>query len=205
MSYAEYVTALKGSDAFHKNVILLLADLATLVSEKTHTGKLTHLDGPENNYSVWSEDGSEYSEYRGAWVFDFDNRIRFAEVLVGTYDRALKGESHAYKAMCSQLARDPKVPLLLIYGVFEPRDTARFYNDRDARRQWVRNATLIDLHEEQSYSAISALQFDKPVTVESKEGTDSYWCEKAKFVICDLTTITDNTKLSSLADQLLKL
>jgi hypothetical protein len=201
MSYPELVPSLKSADSFHKNILLMFDDLVSMVREKAYNCILKDLTGPENGYSIWN---ANTSEHRRLWVFNHDGRIRFAVMLATTHDDHLKGNSNLFKAMCAQLERDAKFPMLLIYGAFEPRDSNRFNNDHNVRRHWGLNATLIDIREEQSHSDISQFHLGDTFMLESKEGTDSWWCEKGSFVICDLTAITDTTKLSCVADHLLK-
>ena len=206
MNVAELVPVLENIDGFYKNTLLLFKDLMSFVREKAYTGTLEDLTGPGYGYTVFHDKNEGVdSEHLQLWVFKHNGRIRFAIMLVKMSEGTLRGRSALYKSMCGQLQRNPRFPLLLIYGVFEPRDINRFRGDNNIRRHWVLNTALIDTREEQMYPEISELRFDNVFTLESKEGTDSWWCEKAKFVICDLATITDSLKLSGIADHLLKL
>jgi hypothetical protein len=198
----ELAQTLASIDTFHKNLLLLFDDFSGYVRDKTYAGTLQNLTGPENVYGVWNANESEHMRL---WVFNHNDRIRFAVMLIKVHDRHLRGNSTLYKAMCSQLGRDPKFPLLLIYGIFEPRDIRRFLGDQNVRRHWVLNAVLIDIRQEQKYPQITEFRFGDTIILESTEGTDSYWCEKAQIVFCDLTTITDTGKLSHIASHLLNM
>ncbi|WP_295455853.1 hypothetical protein [uncultured Thiodictyon sp.] len=203
MSYVELVSALKSADVFHKNLLLMFDDLVSLVREKAYNSILKDLTGPtgpEGGYWIWNANASEH---RRLWIFSHDDRIRFVVMLIKTHEDHLKGNSAIFKAMCAQLKRDPRFPLLLIYGVFEPRDSNRFNKDQNLRRHWARNATLIEIRGEQEHSDIARLHLGDEFTLESQVDTDSWWCEKGKFVIRDLTTITDATELCCVADHLL--
>lgn len=202
MSYDELLLGLGNIDAFHKNTLLLFEDFVALVREKTYKDLLKNLTGPENGYFIWN---SSLSEHMRLWVFSHDDRFRFAVMLVATRDEYLQEGQQRYKSMCNQLSRDPKFPLLLLCGVFEPRDKDRFNNDHNVRRNWVLNTTLIRTRDDQEHPDISELRFGDVLTLKSKEGTDSWWCEGAKYIINDLTSIKDATKLSEIASQFLAL
>jgi len=163
MTYADLFSTLKSVDSFYKNLYLLFDDLKDMVKEKAYTATIEDLT---DDLNCWID--AKTSEHRRSWVFNHNGRIRFAVMLVTTNDDYLRGNSSIYKAMCCQLARDPKFPLMLIYGVFEPRDTIRFNNDNNFRRNWLLNATLIDIQDDQNYSNISELNFGDMFTLKSK-------------------------------------
>lgn len=201
MSVDELVSALDSVDSFHKNAMLLFDDLLRMVREKAYADKIEDITN-EGGYGVWNITDSEHMRL---WIFKHNDSFRFVVMLIKAHDAYLRGNSATYKDMCHQLERNPKFPLILIYGIFEPREISRFYNDLNLRRQWIRNVAMIEIQEGQTYPKAKELKFGNTYALESKEGFSPYYCEKAKYVICDLTTITDSTKLSNIVDQLLTL
>jgi hypothetical protein len=150
------VQALSSVDDFHKNTILLFDDLVSLVREKAYRDSLEDLTGPEYYYWV---SNAQSSEHRRHWVFRHKDQFRFVVMLVKCEDGKLRAGNNLYKHVCVQLQRDPKFPLLLVYGVFEPYDRAHFVNDNNVRRNWLLNAVFIDVCEEQVFPRIQDLQF----------------------------------------------
>lgn len=189
-------------DAFHKNLLLLFEDLVQCVKEKTCGDSVQHLTGPENEYHIARPN---QSEFRRVWIFRHRERFRFVTMLVKAHDDHLSADNAAYKAICRQLKRDPRFPLLLACGVFEPRDLERFTKDNWARREWVHNACLLKLQSAHEHTPISDVHFGGTLTLQSPEGSNSYWCEKAVISFHDLAGLTDSLKLSAMADRLLEM
>jgi len=200
----EVAAWLHGVDSFHKNAILLFDDLVSHVKEQAYAGVLQNLTGPEYWYNVYNPTDSESIRW---WAFDTDGVIRFLTMLVKVHDRYLRGDASAgqFKDVCRQLKRDPRFPLLIIYGTFAPRDMQRFRQDNSVRRQWLKNAALLDLRSEHRMPSATDVEFGHTLTLESSEGTDSYWCERADLVLWDLLSIRNSEDVAVVGRQLLGL
>ncbi len=141
------------------------------------------------------------------WVFDTDGVIRFLTMLVKVHDRYFRGDASAgpYKDVCRQLKRDPRFPLLIVYGTFAPRDMQQFRQNNDVRRQWLKNAALLDLRPEHRMPTATDVRFGHTLTLESTEGTNSYWCERSDLVLWDLLSIRNSEDVAVVGRQLLGL
>jgi hypothetical protein len=196
------VNALVEGDRFHKNCLMLFDDLIASISDKTLRDNITDLVGPEGGY--WVSNVRE-SEHRRQYVFGHDSRIRFVLMLVKTKEPDIRGSS-GYRAVCRQLGVDMVFPLLLVTGVFEPRDTTRFRNNLNLRRNWLSNTLLLGGVPETIRLLDPALYcFNQLLTITSPDGTDSWWCEKAAFKLRRLNDIRDSQMVEEVVDELLKL
>jgi hypothetical protein len=191
---------LKQVDLFHKNCLLLFEDIIACVRAKTLSSNMTDLLGPEGSYQF---SNATESEYRRQFIFDYNGRIRFVFMLVKTKEEHIRGKSSDFKAVCSKLNVDVVFPLLLITGVFEPRDITRFRAQYQVRRNWLDNPLLLRVPENIRLAEPSSYCFDSLLTVTSPEGTDSWWCEKAVFKIRRLIDIQDNQAVETIVDELL--
>lgn len=198
----ENVDALREVDRFHKNCLLLFYDIVASIQQKTLTGRITNLVGPEGGYGVWN---ANESEHRCNFVFDHDDRIRFVFMLVKTHEAHIRSQSSRFKAICRELGVDVVFPFLLVTGVFEPRDIGRFRNDLNLRRHWLESTLLLRVPDDIGLADPSTYGFDKWLTIISQPGTDSWQCEKALFRIQRLIDIKDSQAVEALVDDLLKL
>jgi hypothetical protein len=194
------VNALVEGDRFHKTCLMLFDDLIASIRYKTLRDNITVLIN-EGGYRV---EKVEESEHRRMYVFDHDSRIRFVLMLVKTKESDIRGSS-GYRAVCSQLDVDMVFPLLLVTGVFEPRDTTRFRNDGNLRRNWLRNTLLLGVPEGIRLLDPALYCFNQLLTITSPDGTNSWWCEKAAFKLRRLNDIRDSQMVEEVVDELLKL
>lgn len=198
----QLVNALGEVDRFHKNCQLLFDDLIASIREKTLRDSITNLVGPEGGY--WIGNAND-SDHRRQFVFDHNGRIRFAFMLVKTKEEHIRDQSSGYKGVCSQLGVDMVFPLLLITGVFEPRDITRFRNDLNVRRNWLNCTILLRVPENIALLDPSFYCFGQPLTITSPDGTNSWWCEQSTFKIRRLIDIKDSQMIDEVADDLLRL
>lgn len=196
----DYINALKQVDHFHKNCLLLFDDIVALIREKTLSDNLVDLTYPEGSYQFLK---ATESEYRRQFIFDHNGRIRFIFMLVKTKEEHIRGKSSGFKAVCSQLSVDVVFPLLLVTGVFEPRDITRFRTQQNVRRNWLDNPLLLRVPDNILLAEPFSYCFDTLLTVMSRDGADSWWCEKAMFKIRRLIGIQDSHAVETVVDDLL--
>jgi hypothetical protein len=199
MNYNEVVSAMQDVDNFQKNLLLMFEDLRKIVWEKAYRETITDIT---NEGGSWIWDPSD-SEHKRIWIFEHNKIIRFVAMLVTTSDKQLKGNSSIFKAMCSKLKRDPKNPLIMLYGVFSPRTIDTFKNDLNIIRHWVQNVLLMELHEDHGPIDIEAIEFGEILSLESKIGTNAWSCESARYTLSDLMALTDSEKLTAVAYKIL--
>ncbi len=126
-------------------------------------------------------------------------------MLVKVKEEQIRGRSPGFKAVCQQIGIDIVFPLLLITGVFEPRDIQRFRNDANVRRNWVYHTLLLEVPDNIPLANPNTYCFNENLTALSLEGTDSWWCEKAMFKIRRLVDIKDSQAVEGVAEELLRL
>ena len=115
------------------------------------------------------------------YIFEIAGQLRFVQILVKARDEYLRYSGAHYKAVCAKLDLDPVVPLVLVYGLFRPRDVTRFIqNGPWIRRKWANNTVLLELPEEVILADPNSYDWHQPVRIQSTVGTDSQYCEDAK-------------------------
>ena len=105
--------------------------------------------------------------------------------------------------VCSRLGIDPVVPLIVCYGTFEPRDTMRFSQEANVRRNWANNTVLLDLPDDVHLAEPHAYSFENAISISSSEGTKSWYCEKAIVKIRRLLDIENSQQIDALVTDLL--
>jgi hypothetical protein len=138
----ETVNALKEVDGFHKTCALLFDDIEAAIQRNPLTASMSKLLGPERWYAV---EGANRSEHRGNFLFDHDGRIRFVFMLVKTHENYLRGKSPGFEAICQHLKVDVLFPLLLVTGVFEPREVPPLTRNGWTYRRWLDGTLQLDL------------------------------------------------------------
>ena len=174
--------AIRQADAFHKNIALLFEDLYAGVQEKGLATKIRPITN-EGMYGVWS---SKDSEHKRLFIFEGLGKLRFIHLLAKVYDAKLRGKGTKYKAVCARLEVDP---LIVCCGTFEPRNLVRFAQDNNLRRNWADNTVLLEVPDEIDLANPDSYTVGRTVSLESKEGTDSWHCEKATVNIRRLMEI----------------
>lgn len=205
----ETADALKVVDHFHKDCALLFEDLVRCIYEKPFTKALA--TGQAGYYSVGANSaGVISSSHQRVLVIDKSvndgptNRFQFAQMLVKAHEDHLRGDkSPNFKAVCQRLGVDPVFPLLLVTGVLEPRDVSRSrFLDSKLGRQWVGHTLLLYVPQDIRLLSPDCYRFGEWLTIESKPGTDSWYCEKAKFKIRRLLEIHDSREVEKVVDEL---
>jgi hypothetical protein len=196
------IEPLQQMDQFHKNCLLLFDDLVAAVRQRTLKTRLAEVLGPEGSYSVWRPDLSE--GYRRV-IFEHEAHFRFAFMLVKSSEERLKEQGSAdFRSVCGQLGLDVLFPLILVAGVFEPRDPAAFRSaELWVRRNWLDNTLLLGFFpQRQKIAEPSAFSLGSVVSV-GGETVSPQNCQRAHFRIWRLTEIKDTTALNGIVDQLL--
>jgi hypothetical protein len=197
----EVVNSLREVDRFYKNCLLLFDDLIASIKEKTLFDKVTRLI-MEKGYSVWS---AKSSEFRALIVIEHNSRFRFALLLVKVNEELLP-KSPGFKSVCQELGINMLFPLIIVTGVFEPRDIENFRTIKyDNRRNWALNTLLLDVPDDIKLADPMTYRFGEKLTVTSQEGTSPWYCEKAIFYIRPLTEIKDSKVIEERVEEMLKL
>lgn len=198
------VTILKEIDRFHKECALLFEDLVKCINEKllTDTFESLPLGKVEGYWVAWNGKASAYKRVLIINKKDTD-RFQFVQMLVKTHEPDLRGaESPGFKAVCECLDVDPVFPLLLVTGVFEPRDVSRFRNNKDVRKHWVDQTLLLNVRQDLRLLSPDCYRFNEWLSIESEPGTDSPFCGKAVFKIRRLLDIHDSQDVEKVVDDL---
>ena len=193
------VQALRSVDDFHKNAALMFEDICALIQQRGLTKTITPYQGPEGQYAVWS---SKDSEHKHLYVFEYDQKYRFIQMLVKVQDNKLRGRGTNYKSICASLQIDPVFPLLMIWGVFHPRDGERFRGEANTRRNWAENTVLLGA-DEFVVADPKLYSWDATMIVQSPTGADSWYCESAKVKLRRLTDIRDTRDIGTLVVELM--
>jgi hypothetical protein len=199
----DIVNALSEVDGFHKDCMLLFDDIVASIRQNTLKGVIKPLVGPERWCDV--KQNAIDSDHQGNFMFDHDGRMRFVFMLVKTYEGYIRSQSAGFKAICRELGVDVLFPLLLVTGVFEPREVPRSrYND-DNYRNWLHSTLLLRVPENEHWPDPTNYALDKTLTIELQSRNGTQWCEKARFTIRRLTDIRDSRKVEEIVEDLLKL
>ena len=203
MTLSPFVEPLREADAFQKNVFLMFKDIESAIREKTLSANVIDRQGPESSCGVWP---NKNSEHKHLYIFELAGQYRFVQILVKAQDELLRSGEAQYKAVCAKLELDPVVPLLLVYGLFRPRDATRFSGDGPwLRRKWANNTVLLELPEEIKLADPNSYDWSQPARVQSVVGTDSQYCEDATVRLRRLTEIHDQNEIGAIVDDLLNL
>ncbi len=194
------VQALRSVDDFHKNAALMFEDIHASIQQRGLAANLTSRQGPEGQYGLWN---SKDSEHKRLFVFEYAQKYRFVQMLVKIHDGKLRGGGTKYKAVCARLEVDPVFPLLIVWGVFHPRDIGRFNGDGNVRRNWADNTVLLGVPDDITLADPSSYTWDGTVSVESPPGTDSWHCESAAVRLRRLTDIHDTRDVGNLVTDLM--
>jgi hypothetical protein len=198
------VEALREVDNFYKNCQLLFVDLKASVEKKTIQDPFILLT--DDN---WCGLNTNSSGYRRHFIANHDGRYRFAMMLMKVQEEQLRRGQAGYKTICQQLNIDAVFPLLLVTGIFEPRDIQRFRNDNNLRRNWVCNTLSLSewgmLPDSIYLPSPGPYYFSRKITIMSQLGSDSFWCEKALFEIRRLVDIKDSETIEGVVDNMLAL
>lgn len=188
---SDIIESIESVDSFHKNCLLLFDDIVSSIKEKTLTGNLLNLVGPEGNFSVWN---TNMSEYHRVYVFKYEMQIRFVWMLVKTHDEKLQSNSTGFKEICHELNINSRYPLLMVAGLFKPKDSNRFMEQLNVRRNWVDNILLLKISDDikKNINRTKPYEFEKIMSLKTLEGTDSWHCEESVFIIRDLVNIKNS-------------
>jgi len=189
-------------DAFHKNASLIFEDIVASIRQKTETITITNLQGPEGGYGVWS---STQSEHKRLFIFQHGDRCRFILMLIKTSEKQLRSNAKHYKDICAKLGVNPIMPLLITWGIFEPRDIDRFKREGNLRRNWVDHVLLLGVPDDKTLADANTYDFNEPISVENKTETDLWLCDKAIVKIRSVTDIHDTTDIEKLVNDLLSM
>ena len=208
----EIVTALSEVDGFHKDCMLLFNDIGASIRQRILASNIRDLVGPEHwcNIADHPRGHAIDSEHRGNFVFDYNGLMRFVLMLVKTHENHLRSQSLGFKTICPQLSvdqigADVIFPLLLVTGVFEPREVPRWrYND-ERYRHWLDSTLLLSMPQNVQWPDPTNYALDKSLTIEMPGGDGTQWCEKAKFTIRRLTDIRDSQAVENIVAELLRL
>jgi hypothetical protein len=200
MSLSPNIQPLREVDEFHKNAALMFEDIHASIQQRALGGTIIPWTGPEGAYGVWN---SRDSEHKRLFVFAYADKYRFVQMLIKIHDEKLRGKGRKYKAVCEQLQIDPVVPLIMVWGVLQPRDVARFNRDQNVRRNWADNTLLLGVPDEINLAEPSSYSWGATITVGSTDGTDSYYCEGAAVQFKPLTDIRDTRDIAFLTADLM--
>ncbi|HNR13320.1 MAG TPA: hypothetical protein PKM59_08410 [Thermodesulfobacteriota bacterium] len=202
----EIVQTLREVDRFHKCCALLFEDLVASVKEKTKLNEqmANRLGPPDEALQMWE---SKDSWHLRRYIFEHDEKPFFAFMLVKTPDKQLvEGRSPKFKAVCRHLDVDISFPLLLITGVFEPKDKIAFRTcDNNQKRNWIGHTLLLNVPEGIYHIDPSSYRFESQITIERLENAGPGYCEKATFLISRLLDIKDNTRVNEIVEIMLQL
>lgn len=192
--------ALRSVDDFHKNAALMFEDIHASIQQSGLATAITPRQGPEGQYGLWN---SKDSEHKRLFIFECTQKYRFVQMLVKVSDSKLRGGETKYKAVCAGLEIDPVFPLLIVWGVFHPRDIGRLNGDGYVRRNWADNTVLLGVPDEITLADPSSYTWDGTVIVASPPGTDSRYCEGAEVRLRRLTDIHDSRDVGNLVTDLM--
>jgi hypothetical protein len=203
----ETVNALSEVDGFHKDCMLLFNDIVASIRKNTLTGNISDLVGPENWCVIEDNrrDRTVDSSHQGNFLFEHDGRMGFVFILVKTHDIYFRRQVPGFKAICQQLGVDVLFPLLLVTGVFEPREVPRWRNNDERYRRWLDSTLLLSVPHTVQWPDPKNYALNKSLTIKIPGGDGSQWCEKATFTIRRLTDIRDNRKVEEIVEDLLTL
>jgi hypothetical protein len=192
--------------------MLLFNDIVASIRQNTLTDSIKNLVGPDHWCDVVDRPNIHAidSGQQGDFVFDHDGRMRFVFMLVKTAEDYFRRQSSGFKAICPQLSvdqigADVVFPLLLVTGVFEPREVPRWpYND-NKYRHWLASTLLLGLSQTVQWPDPTTYFLNELLTIKIPGGDGSQWCETAKFTIRRLTDIRDSKEVEKIVAELLRL
>jgi hypothetical protein len=198
---SQIIETLDSVDKFHKNIYLLYDDLIASIKQKTITGDLLSLTGPEGGYFVYNE-----SDYSRRYVFKYDAKFKFIWLFVKAHENKLQSNSAGYKEICNELNINPIFPMLMIYGNLIPRDTTYFNGDHNVRRNWIENTLMLNMPDDTISTTIRSkpYEFEKLLQFSTSEGTSSWYCEESLFKLRKLMTIKNSEHVELIVDELLE-
>jgi hypothetical protein len=196
----QLVRALLDVDLFHKTCLLLFNDFTSCIDDR--------LLG--ENCFKWQEAGysindHKYSHHVGHYFFEHEKKYKFAFMLIKANEVKIN-EGPGYKAVCNELGVNLHFPLLLITGVYRPRNENDLSNKIDLRRAWPHHLLKLELPDEvlQKVSCSSPYRFEEELSFETDPSVGNWWCNGAQFKIRRVTNIKDQQTLAQIADELLR-
>jgi hypothetical protein len=197
----ELIDAISSVDSFYKNCFLLFEDIVSMVREKTFKDNIVNIDY-EGSYGVWNQNIS--ASYR-TYLFKHNDKFRFVGMFIKTHEDKLKSNSSSFKLICHELDIDPIYPLIIVFGIFKPRDIKRFTEQLNVRRNWIENTLLLNVPENivTSFTRSKPYEFEELLNIETVADTDSCYCEKAIIKIRKLVDVKDSNEVEKLVDELL--
>lgn len=196
------IAALEEVDRFHKTCRLLFDDLVSSVKDLLLGQPFVQIMH-EASYNVWN---ARQSEHVGHFVFADRDVLKFAFMLVKPLeDRMAKGPGYA--SVCQELAVDLKFPLLLLTGVYYPRDTAtveRFHREPYLRRAWPHHLLKLDVPVDvvQKIHCSSPYRLDQDLEFSTDPSVDPWYCTKARFRVRRIMDIHDQVEVARIAKEL---
>lgn len=126
------------------------------------------------------------------------NVVRGFTIIASMHDDWLKTPDDYYK-MCTDLKVDPKYPLLLIYGVFEPIDISQ-YN----AKEWFQLFTGVNNWNKCKLPG--TYEFNKTTEIITNiDAQSSGWFKKGQIRIKPLLDIKGQSDIASVAEELLNM
>jgi hypothetical protein len=199
----ETIKAIRSVDSFHKKCILLFDDIVSVIKEKTLTDEVVHI-GHEGSYGVWNVNESEHLRQ---YIFKHNDIIRFVCMFVKIRENKLRAYLTGFQKICHELEIDPVYPLIIVFGLFQPRDNDRFLQELNLRRNWIDNTVMLGMPDNivQGTTRSTPYEFDKLLWIETPLGTDSWYCEKSIFKIMELLEVKNSKGVESISENLLNI
>jgi len=200
----ELIDAISSVDSFYKNCFLIFEDIVSLIKEKTLKDNISPI--PENDGAYWIGNSKLSSSYKMS-VFKHNDKFRFVVMFIKTNEEKLRNNSSNFKLICHELNIDSIYPLIIVFGIFHPRDIKRFLGSLDVRRGWIENTLLLNVPENVGKSFIRSepYKLEELLSIETVTGTDSWYCEKAIFKIRKLIDVKDSNEVEKIVDELLSI
>lgn len=171
--YTNTVELLSLSHKFKSSMSMLYTDLQTVIKE-SYGEKITR----ENWWNIGNIGDKINQDWILQYHFRLDKKVFGVSLILGADKKRFSTED--YKKMLNSISVDAHIPLLLLYGVFEPIDTEQ-YSAKDwwslclGYSNWSKailpeNYTLKD-----------------EISIETEIGPESYyWFSSARYKLCSI-------------------
>lgn len=199
---SETIKAISSVDIFHKNCSLLFEDIVATIKSKTISDNTIDLLRPEGNYWVWD---SKSSEHLKRFSFKHNGSLRFMSMFVKIKEESLQSNSTAYKMVCNELEIDPLYPLIIVYGLLQPRDVDLFKTELNQRRNWIDNTIMLNVPDDivKQMSHVSSYSANKVIERKTLDEANSWYCQQSTIKIRPLLSIKDSSDIQNIVDDFL--
>ncbi len=176
---------------FKKNMDKLYADSQTVISEKLHPRTIEW----DNDWSIFN------NKSKSTWIYQYhyliDSKILGFSFVISVDEENFYTED--YKSIMKSIDVDPKVPLILLYGVFDPIDI-KSYNAKAWWQLCLGYSNWSKSNIPEKYTLGTEINIQTGIQPESY-----HWFYSAKYKIVSMLEIDSQNKVEEYISDLLSM